>query len=490
MNYDYQVPIAVFLGPSLPHHEAKQILEANYYPPIRKGDIYKLLGSGVKTIIIIDGLFHAAPSVWQREILEAIHRGINVIGASSMGALRAAELYLYGMIGHGTIFEWYRDGVIDGDDEVALYHKDELRNFEPLSEPLVNIRYNLMQAVKLDYISEQDVIDLISYAKDFCYSERSYDLLFESEIMKQWTAEKIENLITFINSKKIDLKRQDTIQALKLGSTELRGKKQQIFFSEEVANNLEVSLWNFKNSLERGFLHPNSHLVPAEKVLKKVIEDSSLITDICLKSTQEYYLLQWIKQKQLICPNDYIKNYQEQWKKTYITSDYLQWLKNNSLTEQEFELKLKNQATVKWLSEQEPDDFGIDFHKYVQFFRNLQSINPELEEKYEQLMEKTKFSLYMSSWAKSQGISCPSAEAEKYINIWQEEELVQNIQNNLKSIKDGEEIYSELLHQKVLTEWILQKSPAYFGYSSWNPYAEILKELQITGQASVIVKSI
>ena len=54
-----------------------------------------------------------------------MEEGIQVLGASSMGALRAAELHGFGMIGYGTIFEWYRDGLIDGDDEVALWHEPE-----------------------------------------------------------------------------------------------------------------------------------------------------------------------------------------------------------------------------------------------------------------------------------------------------------------------------------------------------------------------------
>ncbi len=131
---------AVFLGPTLRKDQACALLDAAYYPPARKGDVYRLIGSGVKTIILIDGVFDSTPSVWQRELLQAMDEGIQVLGASSMGALRAAELHPFGMIGYGTIFEWYRDGMIDGDDEVALWHGSEESGFRPLSEPLVNIR--------------------------------------------------------------------------------------------------------------------------------------------------------------------------------------------------------------------------------------------------------------------------------------------------------------------------------------------------------------
>ena len=74
-------------------------------------------------------------------------RVLRSTGAASMGALRAAELHGFGMVGHGRIFEWYRDGVIDADDEVALIYGPEEVGYPSLSKPLVNIRATLAAAV-------------------------------------------------------------------------------------------------------------------------------------------------------------------------------------------------------------------------------------------------------------------------------------------------------------------------------------------------------
>ena len=126
MTYEARTPIAVFLGPSLDLATARSILPANYYPPVRMGDIYRLLATGVRLIVIIDGVFHASVPVWQREILAALKAGIIVVGTSSMGALRAAELAPYGMIGCGTVFQWYIQGRIAGDDgEQVDGHDDD-----------------------------------------------------------------------------------------------------------------------------------------------------------------------------------------------------------------------------------------------------------------------------------------------------------------------------------------------------------------------------
>ena len=50
---------------------------------------------------LIDGYFERVPSVSHKEILWAMSQGIVVIGAASMGALRAAELAPFGMLGVG-----------------------------------------------------------------------------------------------------------------------------------------------------------------------------------------------------------------------------------------------------------------------------------------------------------------------------------------------------------------------------------------------------
>ena len=97
MNTEHD--IVVFLGPSLPVAEARSILAARYEPPARLGSVYEVIGSDVDTILLVDGVFHNEPSVWQREIDAALQAGLTVFGASCMGALRAAELHRFGMIG-------------------------------------------------------------------------------------------------------------------------------------------------------------------------------------------------------------------------------------------------------------------------------------------------------------------------------------------------------------------------------------------------------
>ena len=139
--------VCVFLGPTLPLDQARQALDAIYLPPVRQGDVYRaLLRHRPSMIGIVDGYFHQVPSVWHKEILVAMAEGVHVFGSASMGALRAAELADFGMQGVGHVFQDFRDGVLEDDDEVAVVHAPAEIGFVAASEAMVNIRRTLAVA--------------------------------------------------------------------------------------------------------------------------------------------------------------------------------------------------------------------------------------------------------------------------------------------------------------------------------------------------------
>ena len=258
VRYDPATPVAVFLGPSLDRSRAEAILPANYYPPVRMGDVYRLIGSGVRLIVIIDGIFHRQAPVWQREILEALRNGITVVGASSMGALRAAELHPFGMIGHGTIFEWYRDGVLDGDDEVALNHGDAGSGFRALSEPLVNIRATLAEAVRCGELVAEEAEALIAPAKQACYAERSW-----RGVLRSLPEARRAGMERFVETNAINLKERDALSALHFAAN-LRDSPMR---RTEISGASRPSVYSAEAALRRGLLHPAGYLVSGRRVL-------------------------------------------------------------------------------------------------------------------------------------------------------------------------------------------------------------------------------
>jgi hypothetical protein len=204
----------VFLGPTLPVDEARSLLDAEYLPPARMGDVYRLLSHRVRRIVLIDGVFHGVPSVWHRELLDAIVEGVDVIGASSMGALRAAELAPLGMRGIGEVFAWYRDGVIDGDDEVALVHGEAELAFRPLSTPLVNLRATLRALEDDGGINAAERDGLIAWLKAQPYPSRSLRAVADCPIVREWPEARIAAVLAAATGQFVDIKRDDAVAAL------------------------------------------------------------------------------------------------------------------------------------------------------------------------------------------------------------------------------------------------------------------------------------
>lgn len=164
----------IYLGPSLSQSEALSILEAHYLPPICRGDLAKL-PDHARVVGIIDGEFFQSLAVSSKEIVALLDRGIQIFGAASIGALRAAETHRFGMVGVGEIFCMFRDGVLEGDDEVALVYDPQ--SYRQLSEPLVNIRRVLEMALEAKVIDEPEMNRLISQMKSVYFPERSYRVL-------------------------------------------------------------------------------------------------------------------------------------------------------------------------------------------------------------------------------------------------------------------------------------------------------------------------
>ena len=204
--------VVVFLGPSLPEAEAREILDADYRPPAKRGDLFKAAKDGAEVICLIDGVFFQECSVAHKEVLYALDSGVKVIGASSMGALRASELDVYGMEGVGEIYEAYKRKELVSDDEVALMF--DPYTFEPLSEPLINIRHNLKIAVKEGVLDEEGSLALLQEAMSLYFPERTYDRIITA-CKGRVAEEHLERFKTFIDTQRCDLKKEDTIRAIR-----------------------------------------------------------------------------------------------------------------------------------------------------------------------------------------------------------------------------------------------------------------------------------
>jgi len=182
-------PTAVlFTGPSLAGHCPAGLFPAHVEvrPPVRRGDMDGLPPT-VTDVLIVDGVFHSTLAVSAREILAALRRGIRVYGSSSMGALRAAELDRFGMVGVGGVYEMYRSGEVVSDAEVAMIFDGD--SFQPLSEPLVNIRHAIRCGREAGCLTQGAAAAIIAIAGEFRYPELNYERLFVALAERMHAAE-------------------------------------------------------------------------------------------------------------------------------------------------------------------------------------------------------------------------------------------------------------------------------------------------------------
>ena len=167
-----------FVGPTLDRTARDRFVNSpnasriKLAPPARFGDIARAVQDGVAVIVLIDGMFGEAAPPRHKEILYALSQGVVVIGAASLGALRACECAAFGMVGIGRIFEAYRDGVLSADDAVAVLHGPPELGHCALTDPLVTIEANMRMLKVRSLISDPEFEIVMAFARDAHFSQR------------------------------------------------------------------------------------------------------------------------------------------------------------------------------------------------------------------------------------------------------------------------------------------------------------------------------
>lgn len=203
----------IFLGPTLSLEKAKEILDADYRLPAKKGDLLRLIPSPVKLVGLIDGYFLQDYPPTPIEVYNLLRKkNVKVFGSSSLGALRAVELKKFGIIGIGKIFNLYLNGIIDSDDEVAVTFTG-YTGYK--SEALIDIRYNLFLAYKNKLIDKGTKNIILKIAKRTYFPYRTYtDILNKSKQVLPQKKKQLEDLEEFVSKKRISLKERDAIELL------------------------------------------------------------------------------------------------------------------------------------------------------------------------------------------------------------------------------------------------------------------------------------
>jgi hypothetical protein len=209
----------IFLGPSLSHEKARKIFDADYRPPARKGDFLRLAADFdvvEMAIGFVDGVFLQDYPPTPIEVYHLARKnGVLLVGAASLGALRAVELEKFGMVGIGKIFQLYKTGKVNADDEVAVTFASE-GDYQLQSEAMIDIRYNLYLAHKKGVINEKAKSMLVRLAKEIYFPHRKYTYILEEARNRYPMLEsEINSFGGYIRSNRKSLKEMDAIRLVK-----------------------------------------------------------------------------------------------------------------------------------------------------------------------------------------------------------------------------------------------------------------------------------
>lgn len=180
-------------------------------PPVKRGDLPSLARSEPPgAIALADGIFHSHPAVGHKEILQALHAGWKIYGLCSLGALRACEMFSFGMVPFGRVAQRYVEAPETPDDFVALLHGPGPR-YLLLSEPYVHLESCLEHACSSGLLSSAE------------------KLLVQQELTESWYGHRtMERFRALLLKAAPDRPRQDQIAGLLAEFDRFRIKNQDL----------------------------------------------------------------------------------------------------------------------------------------------------------------------------------------------------------------------------------------------------------------------
>jgi hypothetical protein len=319
-----------------------------YLPPAAQGDVYRAARERPTAIGIVDGYFSQVPAVWHKEILWAMKEGIHVFGSASMGALRAAELWQFGMVGVGAIFEAYRDRELEDDDEVALIHLPALSGFRPLSEPMVNVRATLIAAEAVGVIGAETRTVLVRTCKELFYPERTYDRLLERGREFGLPTAELDALASRLDEVRVDQKRLDALAMLRTMRTFLSGGPLPKIVEYEFEH---TTLWN-ELVRDAGRLGLGGPGIRADDALRELERDEALVDEAIDAATFRLLALDEARRHGLVVGEaevaDAIVRFRTE-RRLAEWEDLVAWLADNDLDHEQFIRLMASESQIHWV---------------------------------------------------------------------------------------------------------------------------------------------
>ena len=344
--------VYVFVGPTLQPDEARAELDAVYLPPVSQGDVYRAARAGAQAIGIVDGYFERIPAVWHKEILWAMAEGVHVFGSASMGALRAAELAAFGMVGVGSIFEAFANGSLEDDDEVAVAHGPAETGFLAVSDAMVNIRATLAAARVQSIIGETTAATLERIAKDLFYPDRAYATVLRRALGSPGAVPaEVAAFAAWLPTGRVDQKRQDAVSMLRAMREHLAANPPP----KRVRYTFERTVWWEHAAITAGELHTDTDGGGEALLLEALLEEAQLDGDIYAQAYDgallRHLAVRYANEASAAPGVEFHQTLADRFRRRHglLRADEVErWLVENQLSRERFTELLRDQALLEW----------------------------------------------------------------------------------------------------------------------------------------------
>jgi hypothetical protein len=339
--------VYVFTGPTLPPEEGRELLDAVYLPPVSQGDVYRIALKRPQAIGIIDGYFERVPSVWHKEIMWAMKQGIHVFGSASMGALRAVELEAFGMEGVGAIYEAFRSGELEDDDEVAVLHGPAETGYRPASEAMVNIRFTLAKAHRSDVISSATLSALLAIAKDLFYPDRAYAEVIRKARDRGLPAGELAALQRWLATGQLNQKRDDARAMLTLMRERLANGLPPKQVSYMVEN---TTIWHAATSLPGAQAAASDGSAVLPTTLREEMQVAGSYSRVQYGALLRFLAAREASRQDIRVSDEQLQQTGDRWRDRgglEERTDFHRWLAQGDLTLETFSQKLREEAMLQ-----------------------------------------------------------------------------------------------------------------------------------------------
>lgn len=201
--------ISIFAGPSASRAmKASTPFNVKWLGMAKRGDVAKARDNGAEHILLLDGHMVDQYPPSPKEVAEVIADGALVVGAASLGALRAVELMPLGMLGLGWVYNRFAAGDLTAEDELLTVQDVKGAS---LSVPAINVRYGLEKLAIKGIIGGMTMCSALRSIKSVYFPYRTKSKV--EEILLEAGLQRTE--VDYILSMHCNIKHKDSMLALK-----------------------------------------------------------------------------------------------------------------------------------------------------------------------------------------------------------------------------------------------------------------------------------